>query len=131
MMESYSSKEVFSDNAKIMMRWASNVVAMLPDGLRCHEVVRIVQERLCDLGKTMIVDGHYGPIDHSWLVVPNAPMSKAVILDPYCVGRLPQVQLITVSLSLAKLYRPGVERADIDWLVVNREIDRIRRLPHS
>ena len=72
-----------------------------------------------------VVDGHYGRMDHEWCAIlrhPADPRSslpwrhQRAILDPYCVGRLPQVQLLdtaTMGLPHGCAYTPGPDRTDI------------------
>ncbi len=116
-MKGYSAQEIFSPRAQIQMGRAKEIVATLPEGLRCHEVVRIVNVMLDSFG--LVVDGHYGMVDHSWLVIPNYTNTK-VILDCYAVGRLPPVQLVTGDVGLGVDYRPGPERTDIDFPRIHR-----------
>ena len=62
--------------------------------------------------KIDVVDGHCGPIDHSWL------RCSGVILDVYAPGRLPAVQLVDPQVGG---YRPGKPRDDVRQPIVDRE----------
>jgi hypothetical protein len=72
------------------------------------------------------VDGHYGAVNHSWLMTktPHAPK----ILDVYSVGRLPQVQLLVIAPATlhTQLFRPGPDRTDIRTAVVDRMVQFLR-----
>ena len=113
-MNSYSTR-IFPADLVHLRDVVERFVADLPDtaghGLRCHEVARVVT-RVFDVGA--VVDGVYGPVDHSWIVFEGRPY----ILDPYAVGRLPQVQMLTVELGLATLYQERAQRDDIDTSLV-------------
>lgn len=78
---------VFTRDDRELLRQAIEIVSLLPEDsrLRCHEVARIVGQIL----KLDVVDGHYGLVQHSWCMTP-----ARFVLDPYCVGRLPMVQLV-------------------------------------
>lgn len=136
-MKSYSEEEIFNEKAIKALKTAQGVVERLSDGLRCHEVARIVRAVLRRDGHVAwIVDGHYGPVEHSWLLVSGRKEDDHdhayVILDPYAVGRLPIVQLVSPSLGLHTLYRPleklplfaSVEREDIKHEVIGVELAR-------
>ena len=98
-MKSYSETSIF-EPAEMRYLWdAEKLVKLLPDHLgelRCHEVARVVAHLL----KLPVADGTYGAVDHSWCIVPVAhrrlESKTAIILDPYAVGRLPQVQLVAL-----------------------------------
>jgi hypothetical protein len=94
------------------------------DEVRCHELARAAWAALMDLnlhklGKANatleLVDGQLGAIEHSWLMYrwhdPIAP--KQFILDVYCPGRMPQVQLIDTHVFIARNYDQGPARTDI------------------
>ena len=51
--------------------------------LRCHELARAVH-RVLDDSTITVIDGHCGPVEHSWL-----KLSDGTILDAYAPGRLP------------------------------------------
>lgn len=104
---------------RTLWRWATEFVDAIPEalavGMRCHELARIVHSVLPSPasmfpGTIEIVDGQYGPVEHSWLRT-----SSGWILDLYVPGRLPQVQLVDpIALLEAERYRPGPQRADLD-----------------
>lgn len=119
-MRGYSAEKVFSPRAQIMRGRAAEIVTILPEGLRCHEVARIIHIKLDNVG--IVVDGHYGMVDHTWLVIPNYTDSE-VILDCYTVGRLPPVQLVTMDVGLGVDYRPGPERTDIKFSTIRRIVN--------
>ena len=79
--------------------------------VRCHEVARVVATSL-DLQMT---DGFYGMADHSWIWTSEIRPFETPpnILDVYCPGRLPQVQLIHSSNYLPFEYRKGPARDDV------------------
>lgn len=85
-MQGYAEM-VFTRDDRELLRQAQEIVSLLPpdDRLRCHEVARIVAQIL----RLDVFDGYYGAIEHSWCMTPARS-----ILDPYCVGRLPMVQLV-------------------------------------
>jgi hypothetical protein len=137
-VKSYSEVEIFDQKAVEAMEVAYDVVERLRDGLRCHEVVRIVHVALRHAGyNSIIVDGHYGVVEHSWLLVQGKRENYAawVILDPYAVGRLPLVQLVSPSLGLHELYRPNRDkknemfcentRQDLDGNAIDNELRRL------
>ena len=98
---------------------AAKLVGWLPEGMRCHEVARAVGEVL----GLPVVDGRYGCVNHSWLVV------DGYILDVYCVGRLPLVQVVDMSPTLPHRsdYQEGTARGDIDHAAVASAIGTWRR----
>ena len=73
--------------------------------LRCHEVARVVL-RFLEPGWE-VVDGHYGSVEHSWL------LREGVILDVYAVGRLPMVHLVGGHWSSLGAYVLGPVRTDV------------------
>lgn len=88
--------------------------------VRCHEVVRFVRKWVTS-DHTRIVDGYYHEVDHSWLEVVDPHTKRMAILDPYAVGRLPRVQLVTTVHNLHRAYREHRKRNDIrvdvvEWL---------------
>ena len=121
-MISYSETEIFS--AKELELWRRTTVLveslLAPEGppLRCHEVVRAVAQALEDDDVT-VVDGKYGPVEHSWLEL-HQNEKEPCILDVYAVGRLPMVQLVAVDRLLPNPFRPGPVRSDIDLALIAR-----------
>lgn len=113
-MRSYA-ETVFSADAREALRIAEAVVRALPDGpagewLRCHEVARAVCSRLTD---ALLFDGVFGGfMPHTWLYVRNGSETR-VLLDPYAIGRLPQVQLVDPSFRMCDAYVRGDLRKDI------------------
>lgn len=94
---------------RLLHRQAQKVVDTFPDseGLRCHEVARAVGHLL----GLPVVDGKFGIVEHSWLLIPTEP---AFLLDPYAVARWPQVQLVQTRLLLLPApYVMGPPRTDI------------------
>jgi hypothetical protein len=86
--------------------------------LRCHELARAVQRVIGDSTLT-VVDGHCGPVEHSWL-----RFSDGAILDPYVPGRLPAVQIVDAIVAAA--YRVGVPRRDIRRSIIDRLVVEMR-----
>lgn len=129
-MKSYSESEVFSRREVKLLRMAERVVEFLPDGMRCHEVARVVGAVL----GLEVADGSYGFVDHSWCWTEPPDPSRIAgrigmpnILDPYCVGALPQVRLLDGSCTslphVGWSYRPGPARADVDEELVQATSD--------
>lgn len=86
---------------------AQEIVSRLPeevDGqpVRCHEIARVVHAMLGHRHYFEVVDGKYGPYEHTWL----ASRRLACILDTYAIGRFPIVQLVSPYL-VPHLYAPG------------------------
>lgn len=125
-MKSYSLT-VFSVQERELLSRAEEIVRRLPEfddleHLRCHEVARVVGGVL----GLEVADGRYGFVEHSWCW--TTPLSKAHrvgiriglpnILDPYCVGSLPQVRLVDAQTTalphIGWAYRDGETRTDID-----------------
>lgn len=148
-MIGYSGTTVFSEGAKLFLNIAERVVAAMPeeDGLRCHEVARVVataisrrlslidvRERLTNpvwpeeepgmVKRLYVIDGHYGAAEHSWLLTRfyrhELKWWMVTILDTYAVGRLPTVQMLDPSLGMGELYRPGPTRTDIRRETISR-----------
>lgn len=118
-----------------VLREATAIVDLIPTDfdkgrlLRCHEVARVVGKML----NLRIVDCKYGAMDHTVCLVRPARNGKlkgpsgAVILDPYCPGRLPQVQLVYQYVGAPNdgLYRSTPERDDIRWPLVDKLIAHV------
>jgi len=135
-MQSYSESRIFPLSYIRSMRVVARLVELLPDlvdkePIRCHEIARLARralERAEPHLTVMVYDGHYGPVEHSWLVIQDDD-STPCILDPYACSRLPQVQLIAPNLGHALPYRVGKPRDDIKshavldlWSVYSVEI---------
>lgn len=86
--------------------------------LRCHELVRAVYRVVHDRTIT-VVDGHCGPVEHSWL-----RLSDGTILDPYVPGRLPAVQIVDAIVGTT--YRKGSMRDDIRRVIVDQLVLEMR-----
>ena len=122
-MKSYTERHVFGPEAVVLWECACRAVASVttematepnwshPE-LRCHELTRAVVKAL-GLSPGVVVDGKYGPVEHSWIWLPH---STPAILDVYCPGRIPQVQLVHGILQVVPHpYRAGDRpRSDID-----------------
>lgn len=129
-MKSYSETHVFTTRARAMLERAAACVAAVPDDewdvvrwgeIRCHELARAVG-RVLDMRH---VDGVYGAVHHTWLVVP----SEGAILDVYAVGQLPQVRLIDVvcvGLPHRSAYSGRAPRTDIRHHVVDELVAFMR-----
>ena len=140
-MKGYARTRVFDATTLAMLADAERAVAAIPDSLgevRCHEVARAVAGYLFHrkhIGRAlMAVDGTYGSPgglrhEHSWIEVwpSGSPRGPLFIIDPYAVGRLPQVQLVDADPlhGLASMYREGHERADIDRALAARMLAAI------
>lgn len=134
-MRGYSEAEIFTADQVAAWREAARLVSLLADPLftlRCHELARALAARL----GLCVQDGQYGIVDHSWLLFDPAAkrtpreveglgrvfrIRPLVILDAYCVGRLPMVQLVCLECKLPHDgYRCGPDRTDVrgrdvDW----------------
>lgn len=118
-MRSYSEREVFSPAYVRLWRLSTQMVDALPMSsedkeIRCHELSRAIHQKLTgyyDWRKMDVVDGKFGAVDHSWIVLDE----KDTILDTYAVGALPQVQLIHNWSLLPHWdsYKAGSHRDDI------------------
>lgn len=115
---------VFGDRSLRAFRLASDVVEAIPcngrgefegELLRCHEVARTVFSFFThpDLADSLLVDGKFGPMPHSWIYAPTSYDTVRITLDPYAVGRLPQVQLVEIGWDLSRGYKYGPVRTDI------------------
>lgn len=149
-MRSYSVNE-FSSYERALFSMAELVVAELPDVdssgelVRCHEVARIVAGVVHDVlarGRgdpvscgLWVQDGLYGLVDHSWLwtsslEVARERMTSPNILDPYCVGQLPQCRLVKCDYAvlphLGFAYQPREVRTDLRVSFIELQIRRIR-----
>jgi hypothetical protein len=121
-MKSYAAIEIFSEDELNLLGLAERIVEGLPDEhdgelLRCHEVARIVARRL-DRRDLTVIDGKYGPVEHTWIHLARAKRGTPLILDAYCVGRLPQVQLVHTPYDLGAHYKPGPTRRDLRFEVI-------------
>lgn len=123
-MISYSALQVFTKRDQALRDLAEKIVARFPDQRkpwpRCHEIARAVARLL----RLDVQDGRYGYVDHSWCRIAHARSAYCesyVILDPYAVGRLPQVQLASPIIGIEKHeYTPEALRTDIDSKIVDK-----------
>ncbi len=127
-MRSYHETEHFGAGAVELFRRAQEIVSAIPDPetgaepWRCHEVARVVGGAL----GLEVVDGSYGSVSHSWLVMPGGGTSGCdAILDVYAAGVLPQVVLVDLyhALPARQSYRPGKPRDDVR----HNDIEHMRR----
>lgn len=121
-MITYAERTCFHPSHLRTLSRAQGLVAAVANTwgneLRCHELARAVKRVLAD-STIAIVDGHCGPIEHSWL-----RFSDGTILDPYAPGRLPAVQI--VDGLVASAYRKGVARRDIRRSIIDRLVLEMR-----
>jgi hypothetical protein len=122
-MITYAERSCFYTTQQRIFRRAQDLVARVSDArgneLRCHELARGLQLVIRDEVSLRVVDGHCGPVEHSWLV-----FADGVILDSYVPGRLPAVQL--VDSLVGALYRPGNPRRDVKWSLVDELVREMR-----
>jgi hypothetical protein len=118
-MQGYAEYTIFTEYQCGLYRRAVDLVDRLPTDktLRCHELARAVGRKL-DLE---VVDGHYGIVEHTWLMAPKLyrriyDSTDCAILDVYTPGQMPVVQLIDAWTVLpeSRIYVEGDERDDID-----------------
>jgi hypothetical protein len=71
-LTSYSEIEIFPAAALAILDAATRIMAAIPDlkdrELRCHEVARVVGILL----NLRVIDGKYGAVEHSWLMVDDS-----------------------------------------------------------
>lgn len=142
-MRSYTEREVFGDASQALWADAVAIVERIPstwgNELRCHELSRAVAELLRLRGGSWfitsavkVVDGKLGAIEHSWLVCVQRTRGgttyvKQPILDVYCPGRMPQVQLIDDYFAVSRGYEIGEPRTDIKHDIVRKLVDDFGR----
>jgi len=121
-MRGYSETHVFSSNPIALLETVQGIVRTFPDEfdgqpLRCHEVAHAIG---CALDLE-VVDGKYGTVEHSWLLTSSNSAAGVCIIDPYAVGRLPQVQLVAPIPGIGlSPYSPRERRTDIKLSVLQR-----------
>ncbi len=123
-MKTYAERVCFRDPHLRLFRRVEAYVALVSDDwgneLRCHELARAVHLVVYeDEFKLDVIDGHCGPVEHSWL-----RCSDGTIIDAYAPGRLPAVQI--VDPIVAAHYRPGVRRLDVREIVVRKLVAEMR-----
>ena len=126
-MKGYSEKNVFTKKAKHCLKIANDIIEYMGNGynkIRCHELARVCYKIIKEnrYPEIVIVDGLYGAVDHSWLIIDN------VILDVYVIGRLPQTQLVSPSIPgirFDQTYKERAERTDIDEKLINRIVKKV------
>lgn len=121
-MITYAERSCFQPSQLSVFRRVQEVVARVSDSwgneLRCHELARAVHRVLGD-STISVVDGHCGPVEHSWL-----RFSDGTILDVYVPGRLPAVQVVDAIVGAA--YRPEEVRRDIRQRIVDQVVLELR-----
>ena len=125
-MRSIAETTYFAKEVLRLFREAAEIVELIPSAqdqlLRCHEVARVVAAML-NKPNIKVVDGRYGIVDHSWLM-----LGDEYLLDVYAVGRLPMVQIRDVrtpTLPRPVEYFPGPPRSDIQTAVVAELLARL------
>jgi len=120
------------------------IASALPPELRCHELARAVASSLAWWRErrphdallmhgvdVRVVDGAYGAVDHSWLVLFKPDLTEAALLDVYAIGRLPAVQLVcptAATIPEIRMYRPRGERPDINHELVGALSNHAKRI---
>lgn len=140
-MTPYVQRDIFMAFEQVAFARANRLVGCVGshwgNELRCHELTRAVHVVL-DIGSARVVDGIIGVVEHSWIEigVPVAELerkrvdrgdNRKVILDVYCPGRLPQVQLIDPFVLLRPLYKERKPRTDIRTEVVASLVGEMRK----
>ena len=126
---SYTEAEVVTKLEVESLKHATSLVALCPGKIarkwvRCHELARAVGQVL----GLEVVDGSYGAMEHSWLLVRAGDTpSRLLILDVYVPAALPQVQLRPYWLGAPVMYRPGAKRKDVRTKVVEQLVEAMRK----
>jgi hypothetical protein len=120
----YAERACFRASHLLLLRRVEACIARVSDAwgneLRCHELARAIHLIVYEHEhKLDVVDGHCGPVEHSWL-----RCSDGAILDAYAPGRLPAVQLVDPLAGTA--YRPGSPRRDVRQPIVDRLVAEMR-----
>lgn len=135
-MNGYSATMVFKTNEIKIWKDATEAVQAIPENthLRCHELVRAIGIYLFEAKPAPLVcDGHFGMVEHSWLLIPppsGYPGHRHIILDVYAVGSMPMVQLIdagSLGIREARQYKEGPARRDIDEKMIETLLVTISR----
>lgn len=135
-MRSYAERTIFHETAMAIWADAVDLVARISkhygNEVRCHELARAARRALQDLNarkltaanaELLLYDGRLWSIEHSWLVYHwrDDVAPKRFILDVYCPGRIPQVQLIDGDhFAIARGYERGPVRDDIKQSMVEQ-----------
>lgn len=121
-MITYAERACFRPLHLLLLARVDAYVARVSDAwgrdLRCHELARAVYRVVGDT-TIVVVDGHCGPVEHSWL-----RLSDGTILDAYAPGRLPAVQMVDAIVAAA--YRAGPPRRDVRRDVVDQLVLEMR-----
>jgi hypothetical protein len=141
-VKSYAERQVFPDIAKAVWADAVSLIQRVSsrhgNEVRCHELARAAQKALFDLNEhrlrvnnaaLTLADGKLWAIEHSWLYCEwrDAATPRRCILDVYCPGRMPQVQLIADHFAVSRGYEASnEERPDIDRDMVLRLIRKMQ-----
>jgi hypothetical protein len=125
-VKTYAERVCFQSSHLRLLSRVEACVARVSDSwgneLRCHELARAVHLVVYESEhKLVVIDGHCGPIEHSWLCC-----SDGVIVDTYTPGRLPAVQILDPFIG-ERVYRPGPPRQDIRQEIVDRLVVEMRR----
>lgn len=126
-MKSYSETDIFAPFELRLLETTIRAFKKIKDPdtkkdplIRCHEFMRAIA---AITEHKNVVDGHFGPVDHTWIDLVVKFPKKGVshhLLDGYCVGSLPSARLIDAEkiLPYEVAYRPGKPRDDIrQWVV--------------
>jgi hypothetical protein len=133
----YAQREVFTPLTLDLLQHAEMFIARVSsqwgNELRCHELARAAFLVLVQISayKMRVVDGVVGIVDHSWIEIAandryDRNRSRMVILDVYCPGRLPQVQLVDSFVFLRPTYEEREPRGDIREEIVQRLVKQMR-----
>lgn len=142
-MRSYAERQIFHATAQAIWADAVDLINRVSDRygneVRCHELARAARRALTDLNERklyeanaslLLVDGNLWSIEHSWLVYrwDDDLAPRRFILDTYCPGRLPQVQLLDGDhFAIARGYEKGSHRTDIDNALVEQLTREMQR----
>ena len=124
-------ESMFTPRQLALYRLATRIFDAIPQArpieqFRCHEVARAVGKLL----ELRIEDGKYGQVDHSWCLLEGV---QPAILDPYAIGCMPPVRLVSFDglLPHSRLYLVGPVRTDIDEKLVEAVFVRLQPNVHA
>jgi hypothetical protein len=148
-MLSYAERECFDGFAQSIWEDAVDLVKRVDNGhgneVRCHELARAALKALTELNQSKLqrngaslelVDGRLWLIEHSWIVfsgryaaaLARHESSRRYILDVYCPGRLPQVQLLDDHFAVARGYEASPAACvDVNLGLVARLVEEMQR----